>query len=140
MWQLVFIKTKTLHRANNKQLWILPPQFWKYKKFFQNQTKMFYNRPYSRGSSTDHLNTQIIWIPNPYIEIATPNKMLIYMHALLLHIIYDDTSTSPNWVDLNFQQYFNKRIQRFNGYHTSNNTDVCYSTVTCKSNFIEYLR
>ena len=42
------------------------------------------------------------------------------MHALMLHRIFNDTSASPNWVDLNFQQYFNNRIQTFNAYDTSN--------------------
>ena len=54
-------------------------------------------------------------------ERATPNKML-YTNALILHRIYNYMSASPNWMDLNFQQYFNNRIQTCNAYDTSNYT------------------
>ena len=51
---------------------------------------------------------------------GTPNKMVLYIHALLLQRIYNATSASPNWVDLNFQQNFNGRMQMFNVYDASN--------------------
>ena len=53
-------------------------------------------------------------------KMGTPNKMVLYTHVLLLHRIYNDTSASPNWVDLNFQQNFNGRMQMFNVYNASN--------------------
>ena len=50
---------------------------------------------------------------------ATPSKMLLYKHALLLHKTYNDTKMSPEWLGLNFQQNFNNRNEMVNIIDTS---------------------
>ena len=40
---------------------------------------------------------------------ATPAQFTTYLHALLLHNVYNDETMSKNWQDLFFNQHFNQR-------------------------------
>ena len=44
---------------------------------------------------------------------ATPEKMLLYKHALLLYKIYNDETFNVGWIEMNFQQNFNARLKKF---------------------------
>ena len=49
-----------------------------------------------------------------YNNRATPEKYLIYKHAILLFKLYKDTSNSLEWVALNFNQMLTSCSQLFN--------------------------
>ena len=51
---------------------------------------------------------------------ATPNQMMIYKHALLLHKTYNDESKSSEWLDLFKNQTLNNRILHANFIDLSN--------------------
>ena len=44
---------------------------------------------------------------------ATPEKFMIYKHAILLHKLYNTQSPNLEWVDLHFKQTFNPRYSFF---------------------------
>ena len=54
---------------------------------------------------------------------ATPEKMLLYTHALLLYKIYNDETSTMSWVEMNFPQNFNARLMKFI-VHTAYNYKV----------------
>ena len=51
---------------------------------------------------------------------ATPEKLLTFKHAVLLHKLYNDQSPSFDWVDLNFKQTFTTRETHFNIIRSNN--------------------
>ena len=53
---------------------------------------------------------------------ATPDKMMLYKHALLLYKVYNDGNQIQNWISLNFQQTFNRRSTTFRAFSNHNYT------------------
>ena len=45
---------------------------------------------------------------------ATPDKFLVYKHAILLHKLYNNYTPNFEWVDLHFKQTLNPRHSYFN--------------------------
>ena len=45
---------------------------------------------------------------------ATPEKLLLYKHAILLYKLYNNQTPNLEWVDLHFKQTFNPRHTHFN--------------------------
>ena len=54
------------------------------------------------------------------LKRATPHQFIFYKHALLLHKIYNDTTGSPEWLDLFMNQTFNNRSLHANFVDMSN--------------------
>ena len=57
---------------------------------------------------------------------ATPNQMIVYKHAILLHKLYNNNLPKADWVELNFQQILTSRQTTFkiiksNNYLVGNN-------------------
>jgi hypothetical protein len=57
---------------------------------------------------------------------ATPNQMIMYKHAILLHKLYNNNLPKADWVELNFQQILTSRQTTFkiiksNNYLVGNN-------------------
>ena len=44
---------------------------------------------------------------------ATPERICLYKHALLLHEVYNDINQGADWLALNFNQNFNNRNPTF---------------------------
>ena len=53
-------------------------------------------------------------------ERATPNQMMNYKHAILLHKLYNNNQPSADWVDLNIQQILTSRQTEFNILKSNN--------------------
>ena len=51
---------------------------------------------------------------------ATPDQMVLYKHALLLHKTYNCNKYSNDWVHLHFNQQFNNRNTKVKFTNTSN--------------------
>ena len=51
---------------------------------------------------------------------ATPEQLMNYKHALLLHKTYNDENCSPDWLDLFSNQSFNNRHSYANFIDMSN--------------------
>ena len=51
---------------------------------------------------------------------ATPNQMMNYKHAILLHKLYNNNQPSADWVDLNIQQILTSRQTEFNILKSNN--------------------
>ena len=67
---------------------------------------------YHRNLSYQVLPTQL--------KRATPTQIMVYKHALLLHKVYNDESTSPEWIDLFSNQTFNNRSRSANFVENNN--------------------
>ena len=50
---------------------------------------------------------------------ATPEQMIVYKHAILLHKVYNSESMSIEWTDLFFNQQFNARNPNVKFHNTS---------------------
>ena len=50
---------------------------------------------------------------------ATPIQYTNYIHALLLHKIYNDETMSTDWIDMYFNQHFNQRDPTLKFFNTS---------------------
>ena len=64
-------------------------------------------------------NTSFISL-HKQLKRATPDQMMIYKHALLLHKTYNVESKSSEWLDLFMNQTFNNRILHANFLILSN--------------------
>ena len=53
-------------------------------------------------------------------ERATPEKILLYKHAILLHKLYNLQTPPMEWVDIHFKQTFNSRQSKFNIIKSNN--------------------
>ena len=53
-------------------------------------------------------------------NLATPEKMTLYKHALLLHKQYNMNQPQMDWIALNFQQVHYARNANFNVIKTNN--------------------
>ena len=51
---------------------------------------------------------------------ATPEKLLLFKHAVLLHKLFNNQTPSLEWADLHFKQTFNSRQSQFRVVKTSN--------------------
>ena len=51
---------------------------------------------------------------------ATPEKFMIYKHAILLHKLFNTQTPQMEWVDIHFKQTFNSRQSNFNIIKSSN--------------------
>ena len=51
---------------------------------------------------------------------ATPEMMCIYKHAILLYKLINHEIPFSDWIDLNFQQTFGARSDKFNFFRTNN--------------------
>ena len=55
-----------------------------------------------------------------------PQQMIVYKHAIVLHVLYNEKYTEKDWIALNFQQTINQRqakfkILRVNNWRMGNN-------------------
>ena len=55
-----------------------------------------------------------------HMKRATPEDLLSFKHAILLHKLFNDQSPTIEWVDLNFNQTFTSRQTKFNSIKTNN--------------------
>ena len=51
---------------------------------------------------------------------ATPNQIITYKHALLLHKLYNVNFPQADWLDLNIHQTFTSRQTKFKIIKTNN--------------------
>ena len=51
---------------------------------------------------------------------ATPEKFMIYKHAILLHKLFNTQTPQMEWADIHFKQTFNSRQSNFNIIKSSN--------------------
>ena len=71
---------------------------------------------------------------------ATPEQFCIYKHSLLLHSIYNLKTPPQEWINLNFNQMFNRRENNFKVYDNSNykigKLNILANRLTCLNNVI----
>ena len=98
----------------NCEIWLLPslsPQL-KQKLLSVSATPVkLTTRNYDRMMSFETLH---------YLnKRATPNQMILYKHALLLHKVYHNESMSVDWTNLFFTQHFNSKENCVRFFNTS---------------------
>ena len=71
---------------------------------------------------------------------ATPEQHCIYKHSLTLHHIYNNETPTMEWQNLNFNQAFSTRNDKFNSFDNSNykvgKTNIMANRFTCLNNLI----
>jgi hypothetical protein len=71
---------------------------------------------------------------------ATPEQYCIYKHSLTLHHIYNNETPTMEWQNLNFNQAFSTRNDKFNSFDNSNykvgKTNIMANRFTCLNNLI----
>ena len=71
---------------------------------------------------------------------ATPEQHCIYKHSLTLHHIYNNETPTMEWQNLNFNQAFSTRNDKFNCFDNSNykvgKTNIMANRFTCLNNLI----
>ena len=71
---------------------------------------------------------------------ATPEQHCIYKHSLSLHHIYNNETPTMEWQNLNFNQAFSTRNDKFNSFDNSNykvgKTNIMANRFTCLNNLI----
>ena len=71
---------------------------------------------------------------------ATPEQYCIYKHSLILHHIYNNETPTMEWQNLNFNQAFSTRNDKFNSFDNSNykvgKTNIMANRFTCLNNLI----
>ena len=97
----------------NADIWLLPtlsPQL-KQKLLSASAAPLkLCTRLYDRSMSFDTLH---------FInKCATPKQFTTYRHDILLHKYYNDESNNNNWLDLFFNQQFNRRCDTVKFFNT----------------------
>jgi hypothetical protein len=69
---------------------------------------------------------------------ATPNRLMIYKHAIVLHKLYNQRQPLAEWVYLNFQHQFSIRGELFQVTKT-NNSKVDESIMTNRLSLLNNL-
>ena len=62
----------------------------------------------------------VIQYPPPDKNRATPSKICLYKHALLLYNVINNNVPPLDWIDTNFQQTFNQRCQTLKFFKSQN--------------------
>ena len=71
---------------------------------------------------------------------ATPEQFCMYKHSLVLHSIYNLKTPPQEWINLNFNQTFNRRENNFKVYDNSNykigKLNILANRLICLNNVI----